>query len=346
MKRLFKRATVFGDLHFGKKNNQRQFNIDCENFVKWFIDESLEWGADTCIFLGDWHDNRRFINVSTMNYSLSNLERLDKSFEKVYFILGNHDLYYREKREINSVEYARNLENFVIVNDFIVEGGCVFVPWLVGDEYKKLSEIECKYMFGHFELPSFLMNAMVEMPDKGEVQLGDLSKPDYVFSGHFHKRQRKENIWYIGNAFPHNYSDAWDSERGMMFLEWDGEPEFKSWPDQPLYINNIRLSELLDNDPGEILNGNIHARITADVDMSYEEAQHVRETFMDVYGVREVNIIPDQNIEGEFESSEESDFKTVDQIVIEGLQSIENTDSSIDYKLLISLYNSLDIDHN
>lgn len=345
MKKLFKKATVFGDIHFGKKNNQRQFNIDCENFVKWFIDESLEWGADTCIFLGDWHDNRRFINVSTLNYSLSNLERLDKSFNKVYFILGNHDLYYREKREINSVEYARNLKNFKMVNEILVEDGCAFIPWLVGNEHKNLSEIECKYMFGHFELPTFLMNAMVEMPDKGEIHLEDLSRPDYVFSGHFHKRQKKDNIWYIGNAFPHNYSDAWDSDRGMMFLEWDQEPFFKSWPSQPVYINNIGLSKLLESDPSDYLDSRVYARVTADIDMSYEEAQYVREKFLEDYNAREIIITPDNNVEGDIEYTPDTEFKSVDQLVIEGLQSIENTDSSIDHKLLISLYNSLDIDH-
>ena len=35
-----------------------------------------------------------------MNYTVSNMERLGAAFEKVYVIMGNHDLYYREKREI------------------------------------------------------------------------------------------------------------------------------------------------------------------------------------------------------------------------------------------------------
>ena len=38
------------------------------------------------------------------------------------------------------------------------------VSWLVGDEWKKIPKIKSKYMFGHFELPTFKLNAMVEMP--------------------------------------------------------------------------------------------------------------------------------------------------------------------------------------
>ena len=39
----------------------------------------------------------------------------------------------------------------------------------------------------------------------------------------------------MGNAFPHNYADAGDDARGMMILGWDEEPEFHSWPNQPVY---------------------------------------------------------------------------------------------------------------
>ena len=34
----FKRAAVFGDIHFGNKGNSRQFNEDCDRYVDWFID--------------------------------------------------------------------------------------------------------------------------------------------------------------------------------------------------------------------------------------------------------------------------------------------------------------------
>jgi hypothetical protein len=201
-------------------------------------------------------------------------------------------------------------------------------------------------MFGHFELPTFLMNAMSEMPDKGELQASDLSSPDYVFSGHFHKRQRKGNIWYIGNAFPHNYGDSWEDERGMMFLEWGEEPVFKSWPDQPRYIN-IKLSELLNVGPETLLNQYTYARIMIDVPISYEEAQYLRETFADHYGAREVVLVPQQKTEEESQEIEQDvTFKTVDQIVVEGLSGLEAAEGGIDHKMLIDLYNSLDVDHS
>ena len=74
-------------------------------------------------------------------------------------------------------------------------------------------------MFGHFELPYFKMNAMVEMPDVGGIQTDHFAGCGQVFSGHFHKRQMMKNVTYMGNSFPHNYADAWDDDRGMMVLE-------------------------------------------------------------------------------------------------------------------------------
>jgi hypothetical protein len=73
------------------------------------------------------------------------------------------------------------------------------------------------------------MNAMVECPIMVKLDTDHMKNFDYVFSGHFHKRQSKANVWYIGNSFPHNYADAGDDARGMMILEWD-KSVFHSWP--------------------------------------------------------------------------------------------------------------------
>jgi len=259
MANLFEKAACFTDIHYGLKQNSKQHLIDCENYITWFLAEAKARDCETCFFLGDWHHHRASINIATMNATIKDLKRLNDAFKKVYFITGNHDLYYREKRDLNSIEFARDLSNFVMVDEWFVKDGVAIIPWLVGDEHKKLNKLDCKYMFGHFELPYFKMNAMVEMPDHGGVKASDLGNPDYVFSGHFHKRQYKGNIHYIGNAFPHNYSDVADTDRGAMFLEWGGEPQYVNWDQCPKYIM-LGLRELLE-DPERWLEEQTHARI-------------------------------------------------------------------------------------
>ena len=321
---LFKKVAVCTDIHFGNKSNSTTHNQDCEDFVDWFIDTAHKNNCETCLFLGDWHHQRASINVHTLNYSLRSLEKLGKSFEKFYFITGNHDLYYRDRRDLNSVEFASRFPGISIVNQIVNEGNVAIVPWLVGDDFKKINKLKVKYIFGHFELPHFYMNAMVQMPDHGELYADDMSQAEYVFSGHFHKRQQQKNVIYIGNCFPHNYADAWDDERGMMMLEWDGEPEFVSWPDAPSY-KTLKLSQLLEN-PTQYLDSKTYARVTMDIDISYEEANFIKETFTKDHNVRELSLLPNKEKQDLdiIDEDIELNFDSIDSIVIDQLSNIES----------------------
>jgi hypothetical protein len=338
MTNLFKKAACFTDIHFGAKNNSREHNNDCEDFVQWFIDEAKKRGCETCFFLGDWHQNRNSINVSTLNYTNTNLEKLNDAFEQTFFIIGNHDLYFREKREIHSLPMGKFLPRIKMIDDIFIQGDVAVVPWLVEDEWKKISKIKSKYMFGHFEIPGFKMNAMVEMPDHGGINSGHFPNQDLVFSGHFHKRQQKDNIHYIGNAFAHNYGDAWDKDRGAMFLDWDGEPEYVNWADGPKYIN-LSLSELI-ADPDSHLTNKTFAKVLVDIDISYEESLFIRETFMDSHKAREIKLIIDRNSDHtEDNSSADINFESIDKIVLTQIEGI--TSDNFDKKKLIEIYNSL-----
>ena len=334
---LFKKAACFTDIHFGLKSGSRIHNQDCEEFVEWFCETAKAQGCETAIFLGDWHHNRSTTDVSTMNYTVSNLERLNNEFEKVYFILGNHDLFYKDKREINSIEFMRLFPNVVPIKEPFTEGDVTFLPWLVGEEWKQVPKIKSRYVFGHFELPLFYMNAMVQMPDHGNLQGDHFVNQEYVFSGHFHKRQSKGNITYIGNAFPHNYADAGDDERGMMTLEWGSKPEYHSWPNQPVY-RTYKLSQIIDT-PDELLKPRMHCRVTIDLPITFEEASFIRENFMPQYDLRELMLIPEK-VEMESNAAPiELQFESVDTIVMNQINAIES--EAYDKNLLVDIYRDL-----
>jgi hypothetical protein len=263
---------------------------------------------------------------------------MSQSFNRVFFIPGNHDLYYRDKRDIQSVEWARHIDNITIVNDFFKEGDVSIVPWLVGDDHKRLQKINAQYMFGHFELPHFYMNAMVQMPEHGEIRREHLGHIGHVFSGHFHKRQSERNITYIGNCFPHNYADAGDAERGVMILPWGEDPVFHSWPDQPTYLV-AKLSDIVAG-PSAILKPRQHVRINLDVDLSYEEANYLKETFVDQFQLREITLIPPKKTElSDMTGAAEITFESVDQIVTNQITSIES--EHFDKKILLDIYRNL-----
>jgi len=337
MTNLFKKIACFTDIHFGLKSNSSVHNKDCEDFVDWYIAKAKEEGCDTGIFMGDWHHNRNSLNITTMDYSLRALEKLGKAFDNFYFFPGNHDLYYKDKRDIHSVEFGKYIPGVTVIHEPTTIGDVTLCPWLVGEEWKSINKKGGKYCFGHFELPKFFMNAMIQMPDHGELQVDAFKGFELGFSGHFHKRQQNENMIYIGNAFPHNYSDAWDDERGMMVLEWGGTPVYHTWPDQPTF-RTTKLSELIDN-ADAIIKPKQHLRVSLDIDITFEEASFIKEKFIADYDIRELTLIAEKK---ELEINTNIDiqaFESVDQIVSNQIINIDS--DQFDKNKLLEIYHSL-----
>lgn len=335
---LFQRVAVLSDIHLGLKQNSQQHNQDCLDFVDWFIEEAKKEKCEAFIFCGDWHNSRSTINVSTLNYTYQAFSRLNKSFDQGYLIVGNHDSFYRHSIDTNSIKFAELFPNITVIDKITEIGDTTLVPWLVENEWKKIEKIKSRYIFCHIELQGFLINSMVEMPETGGLKLDHFKNQEYAFSGHFHKRQVKKNVVYIGNCFPHNFSDAGDDDRGAMFMEWGKDPIFKSWPNAPKY-RILKFSEVLEN-PSKYLDHRTYAKFNLDLDLTYEEALFVKECLQKQLNVRELSIVPNQEFQDDYEyDGQDVKFESVDQIVT---TMLANTDSSIlNTDLLISIYRAL-----
>ena len=150
---LFKKVACFTDLHVGLKGNSAVHLRDCEEFVDWFILEAQKTGCETCIFMGDWHHNRNSINLITLDTSIRCLEKLGAAFEQFFWFPGNHDLYYKDKRDVHSSAFGKHIPGVTVVDGVQTLDDVTLVPWLIGDEWKDMKKIKSKYVFGHFELP-------------------------------------------------------------------------------------------------------------------------------------------------------------------------------------------------
>lgn len=337
VKRTFDKLIAFSDCHFGLKYNSNQHNQDCLEFIDWLIALAKREGADTCIFLGDFHHHRSTINVSTLNYSMQALQKLNSAFKKTYMLIGNHDLFYKEKREVHSMVISENFENIQLIEEPLFHDDVVFMPWMIEEEWKDIKKIKTKYMFGHFEIPGFKMNAVIEMPDTGTIKSAHFKDLDYVFTGHFHKRQQRGNIHYIGNPFGHSFADAWDTQRGCMLLEWGKTPEYIDWKDGPMYIKTP-LSKLLFNIE-EFLTDRTYAHIIIDINISHEDGAFIRDLLMDTFRVREFKLLHDDSTDFDQEFEGEITHQSIDEIVLEQLLELEST--TCDPNRLIEIYSNL-----
>lgn len=345
MVNLFKKAAVFGDIHFGKRSDSPVHNQDCLEYVQWFCDQANAHKVDTIIFLGDWFDNRSRLRLDTQDAG-NKAMRMLLEVAPVYVIVGNHDMFFRNSRSIHSIDAYEEWDGVTIINDPVVIGNVGLVPFLIGTEYLEVLDLECKYMFGHFELPGFLMNSTIEMPDRGGLNAEQFSQVEAVFSGHFHKRQLKKNkgkipVWYIGSPFGHDFNDVHDLERGMMILEWDKQPQFIDWEEGPLYqrfsiahvIDMLEDGELEENvRPTSIL------EVKDEVGLDLEDIAVIREELNKT--VREARVYqgqttPSVDMETELE---DLDNKTLDQVVVEHLLQIDPHGSEIEPERLVKLF--------
>ena len=113
-------------------------NDDCEAFIDWYIEQAKAHNCETGIFCGDWHHNRNALNLTTMDATIRCMEKLGSAFEKFYFFDGNHDLYYKDKRDVNSTAFAQYIPGITFIDEITTIDDVTLVPWLVGEEWKKL----------------------------------------------------------------------------------------------------------------------------------------------------------------------------------------------------------------
>lgn len=266
----------FTDIHFGKQQHSRVYNESALQTVKEYIrhckENDIKYGA----FLGDWHENRISIDVSTMNYSYQALILLNEYFKSVngtlYFIIGNHDLYYRHTRDLHSIPFTNKLDHITPIESpqtINIDGTSVlFAPWLSKDEDFSViaSKTTASIMMGHHEFSSFKWNSNSFALTSG-IPLTMVKHFKLVLSGHYHMRQHKKNIHYIGSCLQQNFGDC-DNPRGFTVVDLKTcKLKFIENKKAPKFIQ-LKVSEALQN--LDVLTGN-YVKIIEDEALTTEE---------------------------------------------------------------------------
>lgn len=203
------RAILFSDIHLGLSKDSASFHKTTIDVAEWIKEEAEARGIDTLICGGDVFHNRKAVTLSTLEAAYKFFKILEDF--KIKIITGNHDCFYLDKSDINSICLLKSWENIEIYDEPHYEnmGGkrVGFIPW--GTEVKDMKK--CDVMFGHYEITGFQMGpAMFCKHGMNATEL--LKKSPMVFSGHFHKPQvndyKKGKIVYMGSPFQHNWGEA------------------------------------------------------------------------------------------------------------------------------------------
>jgi hypothetical protein len=233
----------------------------------------------------------------------------------------------------------------VIDKPTIVEDKFLFAPFLFDDEYPSLSKFNnLLAWFGHFEFKNFAITGYNTIMEHGPDHTL-FSGPKHIFSGHFHKRQAKDNVVFIGNTFPMDFGDAGDIRRGMCVYDSDlDKVEFIDWDDCPKY-QRTSLSEVVDGKWKPL--SKTYTKCLVDIDITYTEAQAIKEAMIEQHDLRTFILEENKSYKRELLEGDESDdlenFVSLDDLVIAKLNAIEKNDM-IDPSKLITIYQSLKVD--
>lgn len=344
------KGAMFTDIHWGAKANSEQHNEDCMNFIDWFCaNVSNDPSIDHILFLGDWFENRSALNIATLNWAYKGAQKLNSLDLPVFFIIGNHDLYHRHTREVYSVITFKEFTNFHVIDEpTLVESignGALLCPYLFHEEYPNLIKYNnFETWWGHFEFQGFVVTGQDREMPTGPTHK-DFHGPKRIFSGHFHKRQTKENVIYIGNAFPLTFGDAGDTKRGMAIYDHTKDKlTFIDWGQCPKYIK-LKLTDLLEKN--RKIHPSARVKCIVDVPISFEESTALRQSFTEKYNLREFALEESYEIRQALSETEISldldDTKIlgIDELVEQMLREIDS--QHINNQKLITIYNDLKI---
>lgn len=270
------KVAIFSDLHLGVHQNAN-FWLDLSiDWVKWFKKDLERKQIDTIIFCGDFFHYRDEVSLITLTTAQQILNLL-KGF-KIYMITGNHDCYYKDTSEVNSLSLFKGWDNITVYDSLTriehpqTDKNITFCPWGTNISDIQKSDI----VFGHFELQNFKMTSSV-VCDSGDNATELADKAPLVFSGHFHLRDEKDvqgsKIVYVGNPFQMDFNDSMQT-KGYYTLDLNTlKYEFfenKNTP-QHIYMYLSKLITLKDVDtkfqsilPNNIIKLIIDKNISAD----------------------------------------------------------------------------------
>ena len=216
------KVLILNDTHCGIRNSS---DIFLDNAEKFYADVLfpylLEHNIKHILHLGDYYDNRKFINFRALNRNRHHfLKPLREYGITMDIIRGNHDTFYKNTGELNSLKellgHYMN-EVTIIQKPTVMEYGSLkvgLVPWIDAENEKEsmdfLANAKCDWIGGHFEIQGYEM--LKGIKNEHGLDRSVFKRFERVLSGHFHTKSHQDNITYLGSQMEFFWNDAHDDK--------------------------------------------------------------------------------------------------------------------------------------
>lgn len=226
------KALITSDWHIGVRGDSDTYHDIFMDWIENFLIPTIEKeNVDYLFILADFFNNRNAINTKTINIAIDTMESICDEFPdlKIHLLTGNHDIYYKNTRDISSLRMLENRHpNFKVVKKIErmkIDGKeVVLCPWIINaEETKELFSKKADYCMCHAEINGFeLVSGVTE---KKGLDASKFKKTfGKTFSGHFHIRQESDGITYVGNPFHMDWGDC-SNEKGVYVINFRNHEE-------------------------------------------------------------------------------------------------------------------------
>ena len=216
------KIAILNDTHSGIRNSSEVFLDNAETFYSdIFFPECEKHSVKQIVHLGDYYDHRKFVNFKALNHNRRIfLDQIRKRGMSMDIIPGNHDTFYKNTNELNSLKECLGhymnevhiiMEPTVMQYDSLKLG---LLPWICQDNYELcmnfIRDCRADWIGSHLELNGF--EVMRGLTNKHGMDPKLFSRFEMVLSGHYHCSSKKDNIWYLGSQMEFFWSDAHDAK--------------------------------------------------------------------------------------------------------------------------------------